>query len=421
MTSTFGTELGTVFRREGPAVTAALVRLSGGDFDSAEDALQDAFTIAATRWPTEGLPPNPGGWIMTTAKRRLIDRRRRTATGAEKERLAVDPGKPVPPDDRLTLIFTCCHPALSLENRVALTLRTICGLSTAEIAAAFVVSPDTMAKRLVRAKHKIKVARIAYEVPDPDQWEPRLASVLATIYLAFNRGYDLGPVDGRGVELSEQAVDLGRLLDLLVPKEPEIEGLLALMLFTEARASARFDARGRPVLLRDQDRSLWARDLVAEAHRLVTLAIGHGSVGQYWIQAAIAGEHTMATAHAETDWQAILTLYDKLLEQTAGSPVVQLNRALALAEVAGPVAALGSLAGLDDDLHSYALLPAARAELLRRVERTAEAETAYERAISLMAPGPQQDALRRALEEMRGQAPQPGRLSDSGSSSRCGA
>ncbi len=381
-------------------MTAALVRICR-DFDAAEDALQEALAAAAKQWVATGVPPNPGGWIMTTARRRLIDHLRRTSTGAAKERLALESSAAVPPDDRLTLIFTCCHPAISLENRVALTLRTICGLTTEEIAAAFLVSAETMSKRLVRAKSKIRDGGIAYEVPDPDGWEPRMASVLATIYLVFNRGYDLGSSDRRGIELSEQAIELGRVLDLLVPNEPEIEGLLALMLFTHSRASARFDENGEIVLLADQDRDRWDQTLIQQALRLVSAAAGHGSVGQYWIQAAISAEHTAASTAEATNWAAVVSLYDRLLEQTAQSPVVQLNRALAVAEVSGPQAALELVANLDRELVGYPFLPAARADLYRRAGNDELAAIEYEKAIDLTPEGAQQTSLRRALAEVR--------------------
>lgn len=370
------------------------------DFDAAEDALQDAFAIAATRWPSDGIPANPGGWIMTTAKRRVLDQMRRSKLGELKEQRAITEAYAERPDDRLTLIFTCCHPALSLDNRVALTLRTICGLTTEEIASAFLVSTETMAKRLVRAKNKIKVARISYEVPDPEHWEPRLNSVLATIYLAFNRGYDLGPRDARGSVLCAESIDLARLLDLLVPNEPEIEGLLALMLFTHARAAARLDDSGAMILLGDQDTNLWDHQLLAKARRLVAIAPQHGSVGQYWIQAAIAAEHTAMGPPTKKNWRAIVELYDKLLDQTGRSPVVQLNRALAVAELSGPATALDLLDGLDKPLQDYPLLPAARADLYRRSNQLERARAEYRRAIELSPLGTHRDSLLRALKEI---------------------
>ncbi len=388
-----------VIRRESPAVLAALVRISG-DLDRAEDALQDALVAASDRWPTDGVPPNPGGWIMTTARRRLIDQHRRTTRGKSKERsIATEAG--VEPElegeDRLTLLFTCCHPALHLESRVALTLRTICGLTTEEIAAAFLVSVPTMAQRIVRAKNKIKIANIAYEIPGPDQWDRRLSAVLATNYLGFTRGHDLAD-NPRGLELADTAIDLARLLNLLIPNEPEIEGLLALMLLGRSRHDARFNTDGTVILFEDQDRARWNRPLISEAVRLVAVAPKHGSVGQYWLQAAIAAEHVAPDDPADRDWPTIVGLYDQLVVQTHDSPVVRLNRALAHAHTAGSAAALAEIDRLQEQLTAYVPFHAARGHLLEELDQHDAAANAYRHAIAIAEPGPQRHALIRLLK-----------------------
>lgn len=390
--------LAAVFRRESPAVLASLVRLSG-DLDQAEDALQEAMVVAAKNWPARGVPANPGGWIMTTARRRLVDHHRRSTIGLAKERTlgahAIDSSEIVS-EDRLTLLFTCCHPALNLESRVSLTLRAICGLTTEEIAAAFLVSTPTMAQRIVRAKTKIRVTKIPYQLPDPDHWDNRLSAVLATVYLTFNRGYDLGS-DRRGVDLTTTGIELGQLLNLLVPQEPEIEGLLALMLFTDARGRARRADDGTVILLEDQNRDLWDRELIDNAHQLVMNAPGHGSVGQYWLQAAIAAEHITPTQLSNRDWPAIVTLYDKLLDQTQRSPIVKLNRALALAHATNPAAALAEVDSLSDLLFNYLPFHSSRGHLLNQLGKPDAAANAYRQAIALAEPGPQRQALARIL------------------------
>lgn len=386
--------LAAVFRRESPAVLATLVRLSG-DLDQAEDALQEALAVAAKNWPAQGVPANPGGWIMTTARRRLVDHHRRNAIGLTKERTAGNNAThdfEIAGEDRLTLLFTCCHPALNLESRVSLTLRTICGLTTEEIAAAFLVPTSTMAQRIVRAKTKIRVTRIPYEIPDPDQWSNRLSAVLATIYLTFNRGYDLGS-DRRGVDLTTTGLELGQLLNLLVPREPEIEGLLALMLLTAARHRARLANDGTVILLEDQNRDLWDRRLVDDAHQLILRAPRHGSVGQYWLQAAIADEHITPAELSDRDWSAIVALYDKLLDQTSNSPVVRLNRALALAHSVDPAAALAEVELLGELLGDYSPFHASRGHLLNQIGESNAAANAYRQAITLAEPGPQRLSL----------------------------
>ncbi len=389
-----------IFRSESPAVLATLVQMSG-DLDQAEDALQEAMTIATEKWSEDGVPVNPAGWIMTTARRRLIDSHRRSSNGRDKERFVgyTEEFEPEFLDEsRLVLLFTCCHPALSLETRVALTLRTICGLTTEEVAQAFVVQNTTMAQRLVRAKSKIRDAKIRYEKPDPDHWEPRLAAVLATVYLTFNQGYDLGS-DSRGLDLAETAVELGRLLNVLIPAEPEIEGLLALMLFSHARRRARQAGDGM-VLLETQERALWDDAMLDEAVELLTQAVSHGSVGQYWLQAAIAAEHVTPADFESRDWSRIVVLYDKLLSQTRNSPVVQLNRALAIAHSVDAAAGLAEVETLSERLGGYLPFHAARGHLLAQVGDFSGAAHAYDDAMALSANDQQRQSLSRALQKI---------------------
>jgi RNA polymerase sigma-70 factor, ECF subfamily len=381
-----------VFRAEYGRAVAVLTRVFG-DIDVAEDAVQDAFTEAVRRWPDAGWPPSPAGWITTTARHRAIDRLRREAARPDKQAQAallhardepLGEGKEGPvPDDRLRLMFTCCHPALRPGAQVALTLRLLGGLTTAEIAHAFLVPEPTMAQRLVRAKAKIRDAGIPYRIPAEADLPGRLAAVLAVVYLIFNEGYTASSGDQLArADLCAEAIRLGRLLARLMPDEPEVLGLLALMLLTESRRAARTSADGALVLLADQDRARWDRALIAEGQGLVRQCLRRDQPGPYQIQAAINAVHSDAPVAAATDWDQILRLYDQLLA-IAPSPVVMLNRAVAMAEVEGPAVALASVDGLD--LSGYYLFHAIRASLLRRLGRDTEADAAYAAAIDLTA------------------------------------
>jgi RNA polymerase sigma-70 factor, ECF subfamily len=380
-------EVERVFREEYGRAVAVLVR-TFGDIELAEDAVQDAFTAAVQRWPTSGLPPSPAGWIITTARNRAIDRLRREASREGKHAQAAlltapeRTGEEGPvPDDRLRLIFTCCHPALAMEARVALTLRLLGGLTTGEIAHAFLLSEPTMAQRLARAKGKIRAARIPYRVPRDADLPDRLRSVLAVVYLIFTEGHAASTGDRLGREdLAAEAIRLGRLLAELMPDEPEVLGLLALMLLVEARRPARTTAAGELVLLADQDRMAWDRDLIEEGQDLVRKCLRRNQPGPYQIQAAINAVHSDAASAAETDWLQIVALYDQLLA-VAPSPVVALNRAVAVAEVEGPASALELVDGLA--LERYHVFHAVRADLLRRLGRNAQAAAAYQAAIDL--------------------------------------
>jgi RNA polymerase sigma-70 factor, ECF subfamily len=391
-------QVGRIFRDESGRSVAALIRVLG-DIDLAEDAVQDAFAVALGRWPTEGLPPNPGGWITTTARNRAIDRLRRESRGrellAELELLA--PGAddlgtteeegPVD-DDRLRLIFTCCHPALSGEAQVALTLRLLGGLSTEEVARAFLVTDPTMAKRLVRAKWKIKAARIPYRVPADHDLPSRLPPVLAVIYLTYNAGL------ARPDEplLCAEAIRLARILAALMPDEPEVAGLLALLLLTDSRRPARLRADGSLVLLAEQDRARWDRALIDEGQAIVRRCLRRNRPGPYQLQAAINAVHADAATFEETDWSQIVALYDRLLE-LAGTPVVGLNRAIAIGERDGPAAALELVGELE--LEGYQPFHAARADLLQRLGRAEEAAAEYERAAALAPTRAEREFLRR--------------------------
>jgi RNA polymerase sigma-70 factor (ECF subfamily) len=382
-----------VFRDEWGRVLAALIGFLG-DFNLAEEAAQEAFAIAAARWPGEGTPDNPRAWLVTTARNRAIDRLRRERTLASKlplldvpEAVEDEVDETTIRDERLELIFTCCHPALALDAQVALTLRTLGGLTVDEIARAFLVPEDTMAKRLVRAKRKIKDAGIPFRVPPVHLLPDRLAAVLTVVYLIFNEGYG-----GRG-ELAVEAIRLGRALAELMPDEPEVQGLLALMLLNDARREARF-ADGTIVLLRDQDRSLWDADVIAEGRTVLERALALGGRGPYLLQAAIASLHM----DDPPDWHGLAALYGELARLT-GSSVVELNRAAALAEAGEPEEALALADRLELDRYHY--LHATRAELLRRLDRVDEARQAYERALELVHSAPERSFLERRLAELQ--------------------
>ena len=410
--------LETVFRRERSQILAVLIRLTG-DFSLAEDAVQEAFAEALVRWPADGVPPRPAAWITTTARRRAIDTVRRARTWRRRREVleglastdadvalpgavAIEGEDGAPRDDRLRLLFTCCHPSLSLESQVALTLRMVAGLTTREIARAFLAAEPSMAQRLTRAKAKIRDAAIPFRVPGRADLPARLDAVLAVVYLVYNEGYlSTGEESLARDELCEEAIRLARLLDALMPGEAEVEGLLALMLLHHARSRARTGAGGELITLDHQDRALWDRAAIDEGCALVERSLRRGRVGPYQIQAAIAALHAEAATPERTDWPQIAALYALLL-RLQPSPVVELNRAVAIGMAAGPAAGLALLDGLEarGELGGYHLLASARAELLVRGGRAPEAVASYRRAIELCGNPAERDYLERRLGDL---------------------
>ncbi|WP_446666721.1 RNA polymerase sigma factor [Flexivirga sp. B27] len=402
-----------VHHEEWARVVAGLARRFG-DLDIAEDAAAEAFASAVERWPRDGIPANPGGWLTTTAARKAIDRLRRESRRDAKHQAAYlmydeTPSPPTGPveDDRLRLIFTCCHPALSMEARVALTLRLLGGLTVAEIARAFLVQETTMAQRITRAKAKIKAAHIPYRVPSTTDIGERLTGVLAVVYLVFNEGYLAG--DGEDAlrrDLTDEAIRLGRLLHDLRPDDGETTGLLALMLLTDARRAARVSRTGELVTLDEQDRGAWDRALIDEGHtlvreRLAAVAAGGRPPGRYQLLAAINAVHTYAPSARDTDWSQIVTLYDRMT-RIDPSPLVRLNRAVAVAELDGPEVALAEISRIATELDGYHAMHAARADLLRRLGRSAESRAAYDRAIELAGNPAARKYLTRRRDQLAG-------------------
>lgn len=397
--------LEALYRSESGRILATLVRLLG-DLDLAEEAMHEAFAAALGTWPAAGIPEKPRPWLISTARFKAIDgiRRRARAGGAQAELASFLEGRigEAPPeeeieDDRLRLVFTCCHPALPPEGQVALTLREVCGLKTEEIARAFLVLPSTLAQRIVRAKAVIRAKAIAYQVPAPEELPERLGAVLQVVYLVFNQGYS---EEVAGAELSREAIRLGRLLTELLP-EPETQGLLGLMLLQESRRAARSTAEGEPILLGEQDRRLWNREQIAEGLALTEKALSSRRFGAYTLQAAIAAVHAEAASADSTDWRQIQLLYDRLL-RIQPSPVVELNRAVAVALWKGPEQGLRLIEGLleNGQLEDYSLAHSARADLCRRLGRLPEARESYQKALALARQEPERRFLERRLHEL---------------------
>ncbi len=407
----FSTIIETLYRSESGRVLATLVRLLG-DLDLAEEVMHEAFAVALESWPQTGIPNNPRPWLISTARFKAIDAMRRRARfdGAQKDLIAhiesrvndVAIEDEEIEDDRLRLIFTCCHPALPPEGQVALTLREICGLTTEEIARAFLVTPATLAQRIVRAKAKIREASIPYEVPSPEELPERLDAVLQVIYLVFNEGYSAAAgTEVTRADLTREAIRLGRLLTELEP-EPEVIGLLALMLLQESRRAARTSPAGQLILLENQDRALWNREQIAEGVALVQKALSSRRFGAYTLQAAIAAVHAQAESTAATEWRQIVALYNQLL-RIQPSPVVYLNRAVAIAMSDGPEAGLTQIDALLEhgELSNYYLAHSARADLYRRLGRTDEARASYERALSLTQQEPERQFLQERIRQLK--------------------